>query len=71
MKNIIKLKKFNKTYITPQYISWLNDKKLMQFSEQRHYNHNKKTCLNYLKKYTNSGNLFFAIISGGAIIPPL
>lgn len=62
MKNQIKLINFNKTYITDKYISWLNDKNLMQYSEQRHHKHNKKTCLNYLKNFKSGGNLFFAII---------
>jgi len=62
MKILIKLNNFNKSYITDKYISWLNDKNLMQYSEQRHYKHTKKTCLNYLKNFKSGGNLFFAII---------
>ena len=62
MKNLIKLNNFNKSYITDRYISWLNNKNLMQYSEQRHHKHTNKTCINYLKKFKTGGNLFFAII---------
>ena len=30
----IKLVRFNNKFLTKRYISWLNDKKLMRFSEQ-------------------------------------
>ena len=36
----IKLVDFEEKFITSSYISWLNNSKLMKFSEQRHKIHN-------------------------------
>jgi len=58
----IKLVKFTKKFITKDYISWLNNKKINQFSEQRYLNHDYKSCLNFLNQNIANGNLFFAIV---------
>ena len=60
MKKII-LKKFKKKYITKNYISWLNNKELMKFSEQRHLFHDYNTCLEYYNSFKKTNNVFFAI----------
>ena len=57
------LSKFIKTDICDEYIGWLNDKKLMQYSRQRLYNHTKLSCFNYLKSFENTDNLFLKIYS--------
>ena len=46
----IKLVKFNKKFLTKRYISWLNDKKLMRFSEQRLKKHTLNSCKKYLEE---------------------
>jgi RimJ/RimL family protein N-acetyltransferase len=61
-EKLIRLIKFNKSYISKKYIQWLNDKNLMQYSDRRHKKHNKKSCIEYLKNFENSDDKFFAII---------
>lgn len=58
----VKLLVFNKKLITKKYISWLNNKKLMQYSDRRHTLHNKKSCENYFNSFKGTQNRFFAII---------
>ena len=58
----LKLKKFSKKDITKKYLSVLNDKKLLKYSDQRHINHNYKTSLKYLNSFEKSQNLFMKII---------
>ena len=61
-KNLV-LRKFTQDDITEEYISLLNDKKLMQYSNQRFLDHSFQTSLNYLNKFKNTDNNFFAIIN--------
>ena len=55
----ISIRNFQKTDITRKYIKALNDKKLMQFSENRHKSFNKKDCLKYYEIMKKSNNYFF------------
>ena len=52
---------FSEQFLTKRYISWLNDKHLMQFSEQRHRIHTEASCRNYWRIQLSSDNLFLAI----------
>jgi len=63
IKEKILLLKFEERFITSEYIGWLNNKSLMQFSEQRHNNHTMKTCKNYYRSFSNSDNLLYAILN--------
>ena len=58
----IKLVRFNNKFLTKRYISWLNDKKLMRFSEQRFKKHNLNSCKKYLELSKKNKDLFYAII---------
>ena len=58
----IKLVKFNKKFLTKRYISWLNDKKLMRFSEQRFKKHTLNSCKKYLEESQKKKDLFYAIV---------
>jgi hypothetical protein len=60
MKKKISLVKFNKNFITKNYLNWLNDKELMKFSHQRYYKHTKKSSLQYLRNIQKEGHLFYA-----------
>lgn len=55
------LSTFNLDDITPAHISWLNDRLVTQYSEQRHIQHSYETCFSYLKSFENSNNLFLSI----------
>ena len=57
----LKIKNFTKKNINKKYLSWLNDKKLMKYSEQRFQKHTYKSCLSYYNYMKKSKNLFFAI----------
>jgi len=61
-KQSIKLVKFDYNFITKKYISWLNNKILMQYSERRHQKHSIRSCKKYLDSFKNSHNKFFAIV---------
>jgi len=60
---------FQKAHISTDYISWLNDKALMQFSEQRHRLHTRETCEAYVSSFEGTQNLFLAVENlGGELI---
>lgn len=61
--NMLFFKVFNKNFITHEYISWLNDKKLMRYSRHHKTMFNKNHCLEYLNSFENTNNIFWAIIS--------
>jgi RimJ/RimL family protein N-acetyltransferase len=61
-KNKIILKKFDKEFITKNYLGWLNDKNLMRYSENRHKKHTWVSCEKYIDDMIGSGNLLYAII---------
>ena len=58
----IKLVRFNNKFLTKRYISWLNDKKLMRFSEQRFKKHNLNSCKKFLELSKKNKDLFYAIV---------
>ncbi len=58
----LKLVKFSKKFITQEYVSWLNNKKINKFSGQRYFNHTYKSCLNFYYNNIKNKNLFFASV---------
>jgi RimJ/RimL family protein N-acetyltransferase len=58
----LKLVKFSKKFITKEYISWLNNKKINKFSEQRYFKHTYKSSLNFYYNNIKNQNLFFASV---------
>ncbi len=62
---------FSNNHITESYLSWLNDKSLMKYSEQRYYLHTKASSENYLSSFSGSPNYFWALLdrqNSGALI---
>ena len=57
------LKPFSTEHISDEYISWLNDKELMQYSRQRYISHDYHSCLDFAKSFDKSANLFWAVFS--------
>lgn len=51
-----KLKDINKNYI-----QWLNNKKLLKYSNNKFTIYNKKKCITYFKSFEKSQNLFLSI----------
>lgn len=59
----IALQPFSEAFISPKYISWLNDKELMKFSRQRLHTHSKESCMDFLRSFNHGDNFFWAIIA--------
>lgn len=57
----IRILTFKIEHLTPRYISWLNDKEVVRYSELRHNNHTYDSCYQYWLSYQNSHNYFWAI----------
>ena len=58
---IFKLSFFEKKNIDTTYLSWLNDRKLMFFSNNKN-KFNYANCLKYLKSFDNKESFFFSIL---------
>jgi len=52
---------FQDRHVGPRHLSWLNDKTLMRYSEQRHCTHNLESCLTYARSFDASPNYYWAI----------
>lgn len=48
--------------IDADYIGWLNDAQIMQFSNQRFKQHSRASCLAYWQSFQQSENLFLALM---------
>jgi RimJ/RimL family protein N-acetyltransferase len=57
----IALRRFTIEDITPSYLSWLNDKELMRFSEQSRNTHTRESSLEYLQSFNGSSNYFWSV----------
>ena len=60
----MRLIEFTPDHLTEEYVSWLNDNKVMRFSEQRHKTHTLKSCSQYLSEKESSEDYFLAIEVG-------
>jgi hypothetical protein len=56
----VSLQPFTLEDITEEYIGWLNDKIVVQWSNQRFKQHSKKTAQDYLNSFRETENLFLA-----------
>lgn len=54
---------FCTTNLTEEYVGWLNDGVVMQFSEQRHKKHTYESCKSYYNKMVQEGHFFWAIFN--------
>lgn len=57
----IRLVEFDESFITQDYLSWLNDSILLKYSNQSAKKHSHESCLQYLASFKNSPNFFWAI----------
>jgi len=62
--NDLKISFFNSTHLTDKYVSWLNDKDVVKYSEHRHVKHTMESCKTYFLNQQNPNNLFLAIEFG-------
>jgi ribosomal-protein-alanine N-acetyltransferase len=56
------LKKFESNFITKKYVDWLNDPVTVRYSNQRFNQHSIESCKKYLKSFSDTQNIFFAVI---------
>lgn len=52
---------FTAAHVTDQYLLWLNDRRLMQFSRQRLLAHTRESSLAYMASFAGGPNLFWAV----------
>ena len=52
---------FSPENISDEYVGWLNDKEVMQFSNQRFKNHTFITSLDYCNSFNGTDNIFLSI----------
>ena len=57
----LRIGSFEKRHLTSQYVGWLNDPRVVRFSEQRHTKHTIKSCTSFYNQQKRSDNLFIAI----------
>ena len=57
-----KIVEFDKSFITEEYVAWLNDLEVIKYSENRHRKITANDCFYYLQSMRNSGNYYWAII---------
>jgi ribosomal-protein-alanine N-acetyltransferase len=55
------LRLFQPADITADYLSWLKDPFVTQFSNQRFFSHTPESCAQYLASFVGTGNLFLNI----------
>jgi len=59
--NRVILRSFRIGDITDTFVSFLNDKKVVKYSNQRFIRHTPESCLNYMKSFIGSDNMYLAI----------
>lgn len=52
---------FSEKYLTSKYTSWLNDPKVMRYSEHRFKKHTRKSCSAFMNSFKGTPNVFWAI----------
>ncbi len=55
------LRSFTASDINEEYIGWLNDKDVVQFSNQRFLRHDRDSCSRYLASFEGTDNLFTSV----------
>jgi len=56
----VELRPFTEALISEEYLGWLNDKTLMQYSRQRHLSHTRESCREYLQSFESTPHCFWA-----------
>lgn len=55
------LKAFTTDDITPEYVAWLNDPRVVRYSNQRFLAHTEASCRRYFDSFAYTPNLFLSI----------
>ena len=59
--NRVILRSFRIGDITDDFVSFLNDKKVVRYSNQRFIHHTPESCLNYMKSFIDTDSMYLAI----------
>ena len=57
----LRLESFDESCVSTEYLLWLNDPKVMRFSNQRFREHTAESARAYARTFAGSSNLFLAI----------
>jgi RimJ/RimL family protein N-acetyltransferase len=57
----LRLRAFTPEDIQANYVAWLNDPQVVQFSNQRFHKHSETSCCQYLASFVHTENRFLAI----------
>ncbi len=60
------LEPLSEKYLTQEYVGWLNNPKVVRYSEQRHHKHTMESCREYIKSFHETPNYIWAISVVGA-----
>lgn len=58
----LKIVPFSEGYLTPKYVSWLNDPEVVRYSKQRHRVHTLGSCQEYIKSFVDTPHYFWAVV---------
>lgn len=59
----VSLRAFQQSDITADYVSWLNDREVTRYSNQRFVHHSEESCAAYLASFQGTPNRFLSIRS--------
>lgn len=57
----LRIVSFTQKHLTHRYVSWLNNKKIVKYSELRHKKQTLKACKKYMQNIIKTGNSLLAI----------
>lgn len=55
------LRAFTEADITDTYVRWLNDPRVVRYSNQRFIAHDRASCIRYLQSFVGTNNLFLSV----------
>jgi len=58
----VDIRRFTRKDITPDYINWLNDPRVVRYSNQRFRVHTTETCIRYFEFFSGTPSLFLKIV---------
>jgi RimJ/RimL family protein N-acetyltransferase len=57
----VRLRPFGEADVTDTYVGWLNDARVVCFSNQRFHTHDRASSLRYLQSFAGTDNLFLSL----------
>ena len=60
--NRLEIRTFKESDISEEYLSWLNDQEVTRYSNQRFYEHDRKSCSQYQQSFKATSNSFLILV---------